>query len=106
MTVVLVGVAAAVGTVVRVVMISRLDRALPVGTLTVNVVGSFALARLVASESEALTIVGTGALGALTTWSAVAVGALAAGGRMVSRLAIGGVAIGAPLAAAWVGIVL
>ncbi|MEM9714244.1 MAG: CrcB family protein, partial [Actinomycetota bacterium] len=73
MTVALVAVVAAVGAVVRAVVGGRYDGSLPLGTLAVNVAGSFVLARLVATGSDLLTVVGTGGLGALTTWSAVAV---------------------------------
>ena len=70
---VLVGVliAGALGTAVR-VLLTDLDAAFSrqvVGTLAVNVVGSFALGVLSAFDGNTALIIGVGGLGALTTFS-------------------------------------
>lgn len=51
--------------------------ALPAGTLVVNVSGSFALGLLVDAAPPVLTVAGTGALGAYTTFSSFARDAVA-----------------------------
>ncbi|MEM9606571.1 MAG: CrcB family protein [Actinomycetota bacterium] len=104
MTIVLVAVAAGIGTLTRVATAGRFDQRLPVGTLAVNTIGSFVLGRLVASGSDALTVLGTGGLGALTTWSAVAVGALARPGSAAERALVTSAMIALPVAAAWLGL--
>ncbi len=67
--------AAGLGAVVRVAVSGRVNRVdgLPLGTMAVNVAGALALGLLAGSSSPVMTIVGTGGLGALTTWSAFAV---------------------------------
>jgi CrcB protein len=72
MTVVLLVVAAAVGTAARFVAADVFNRVFPTGTLLVNLVASFALGWIVASGSEWDLVVGLGGLGALSTWSTVA----------------------------------
>jgi CrcB protein len=58
---------------------ARLHAALPLGTMTVNVIGSFALGLLVSLGSNhgwtpsVVTVVGTGFLGGFTTFSAATV---------------------------------
>lgn len=68
-------VAAGLGAVIRVAVSGRGNRpgGLPLGTLAVNVAGALALGLLAGSSSQVLTIVGTGGIGALTTWSAFTV---------------------------------
>jgi fluoride exporter len=65
--------AASAGAVGRFVLGHALNRpAFPTGTLVVNVSGSFALGLLAGLDAPALTIVGTGLLGAFTTFSSFA----------------------------------
>ena len=54
---------------------------LPWGTLAVNVTGSFLLALATAWDAPALTVVGTGGLGAYTTFSTFAAQLVDAGER-------------------------
>jgi CrcB protein len=70
----LVAAGGAVGAVLRHELARRLDRddgALPVGTLAVNVLGSFVLGFVTAvgASDRTLLLVGTGACGAFTTFS-------------------------------------
>ena len=105
MTALLVALAAALGAVLR-GAVGRFDGDLPLGTLVVNVAGSFGLARLVATDSDLLTVVGTGGFGALTTWSGVAVAAIAAQQSSLRRTLQLGLAVGLPIAAAWLGLAI
>lgn len=62
--------AAAIGAVVRYVVRVRLPaRPVPFGTLAVNLAGAFGLGLVAGWSAPAVTIVGTAALGALTTFS-------------------------------------
>ncbi len=92
MTVLLVAVGGAAGAVVRFLVGHRLDRDLPLGTLLVNVVGSFALGLLSAWswDERALALLGTGFCGGLTTYSAFAVQTHALGRRSVPHGALYG----------------
>ncbi len=102
-------VAAGAGAVVR-ALAGQLDGRWPVGTLAANAAGSFVLGWLVGVEvaPEVATVVGTGGLGALTTWSAVAVGPVTGPngvGRGTARSALVLTAsVSVPLAAAAVGL--
>ena len=61
---------AALGSVARVVISHHLNKqGFPYGTLTVNVAGSFLLGLLASSSSDSILVFGTGALGAMTTFS-------------------------------------
>jgi CrcB protein len=65
---------ALVGTLARVLIGHVLNRPdAPIGTLAVNVAGAFLLGLLVGSgaSTDALTVVGAGALGSFTTFSAL-----------------------------------
>lgn len=75
MTVLLVALGGGAGAVLRFLVARRLDRAVPLGTLAVNVVGSFLLGLLsaLALDEHALALLGTGFCGGLTTYSAFAV---------------------------------
>jgi CrcB protein len=71
-----IGLLVAVGAVLRVLgtqfFAARLRGSLPLGTLVVNVVGAFALGALVALDpgDDTRRLLGTGLLGAFTTFSA------------------------------------
>ena len=64
--------AAAAATVVRAILREKLDRSFPVGTFTVNVAGSFALGLIATTSGDTALVIGTGALGSLTTYSTFA----------------------------------
>jgi CrcB protein len=68
---------ASAGALVRAAAGRRLNRALPLGTLAVNVSGSFALGLLAGAAPPVVTAVGTGGLGAYTTFSSFARDAVA-----------------------------
>jgi CrcB protein len=72
-------VAAGLGAVTRALVGHRLnpDRGFPAGTLLVNVTGSLALGLLVGLDAPALTVLGTGFVGAYTTLSSFARDAVA-----------------------------
>ena len=70
MTAVLFGLAASAGSLLRWQAGRRLPR--PLAMLAVNVAGAFALGLLTGVGDPALTVVGAGGLGALTTFSTVA----------------------------------
>ncbi len=65
-------VAAAAGALARAAVGHRLNSRFPWGTMSVNVSGSFALGLLAHASSFAATVVGTGLLGAYTTFSSFA----------------------------------
>ena len=75
MTFLLVALGAGAGAALRYVTASRLDGAWHLGTLLVNVVGSFVLGLCVGLDvgEHVLALVGTGFCGGLTTYSAFAV---------------------------------
>ena len=68
---------AAVGALTRTLAGQRLNRQLPLGTLLVNVSGSFALGLLHGAAPPILTAIGSGGLGAYTTFSSFARDAVA-----------------------------
>ena len=101
---------AAAGALLRALAGRRFNRRLPVGTLLVNVSGSFALGLLAGSGAAppVVTALGTGGLGAYTTFSSFARDAVA----LVEERRIGwaasyvvGTAAGTT-AAAWAGLCL
>jgi CrcB protein len=87
----LVALGAAVGAPARWVAGRALDDTTPWGTLLVNLVGSALLGWLVGHgvEGRPLALVGTGFCGALTTYSAVTVKAVDAGGFRGFTYAVG-----------------
>lgn len=64
--------AAAVGALTRALIGRRLNGPFPWGTFTVNVTGSFALGLVAHASTFAATVLGTGLLGAYTTYSSFA----------------------------------
>lgn len=73
------------------------------GTLAINVVGAFALGLLIASEPghDTITVVGTGLIGSLTTFSTFALEFAEAPRRLRLVIVVGTVGLG--LAAATLG---
>lgn len=72
-TMVLFALAAAAGAGIRFVVSGSLDNDdLPIGTLTVNILASFALGIITGADDPLPTVLGIGAIGALSTWSAAA----------------------------------
>ena len=101
-----------VGALARVLLDARVRAAtghpeLPLGTLAVNVAGSFALGLLtgLAVTGDALLLAGTGFLGAFTTFSTwmVETERLAGRGRASLALAYVGLSLGLGLAACGAG---
>jgi CrcB protein len=101
-------VAAGAGALARAFAGRRLNRSLPWGTWTVNVSGSFALGLLAHASAFAATVVGTGLLGAYTTFSSFARDATALWEQRRRWLAIAYVAgsVVACVAAAWLGLTI
>jgi len=99
-----IGALGAVGAVLRVLgtqlVAARMRGSLPLGTLVVNVVGAFALGALVALDpgDDTRRLLGTGLLGAFTTFSAwmLETSTLAAAGRRRDAVAlvVGSLALG------------
>lgn len=115
----LVAAAGAVGSVLRFVVdglvAERVRARIPLGTVLVNVTGSFLLGLLVGAGTgripEALgTVLGVGLLGGYTTFStasveAVTVAAQGRGGALRAAAHAGGMLV-ASLSAAWLGLML
>jgi CrcB protein len=102
--------AAAIGACARGALLLRLNpvRGLPWGTLAVNVSGSLALGLAVELAPAWLTVLGTGALGAYTTFStfALEVVRLFEEGDRALAAAYVGVMLTASVAAGWLGLTL
>ncbi len=107
-TVIAVVAVASIGACVRFVVSDRLNGPFPYGTLMVNVVASWLAGFGSQLDGRWSTIVLIGALGALSTWSTVAVevGAMARAGdgRAAALYLVATVTTG--LLAAWIGIQL
>ena len=105
--VVLFGVAAAVGSLVRSGLRGQLPvvGGVPSHTWAVNVAGSFALGLLVGVDAPAFTIIGTAGIGSLTTFSTFAGEAVDADSTR-DRVAIVAATVVATVGAAWVGLQL
>jgi CrcB protein len=103
-------VAAAAGSAGRALAFHALDRGhhLPLGTLVVNVTGSFVLGAISSLERPWLTVVGTGALGAYTTFSTFAGEVVRLRDEHRSRLAVTYlvVMLAACVGAAWLGLLV
>jgi CrcB protein len=103
-------VAAAIGACARGSLLVRLNpaRGLPWGTLAVNVSGSLALGLTVELAPPWITVLGTGALGAYTTFStfALEVVRLFEEGDRARAAAYVAVMLTASVAAAWLGLAI
>ena len=99
---------AAAGALTRALVGRALNRGFPTGTLLINVSGSFALGLLHGASPAALTTVGTGGLGAYTTFSSFSRDAIALveEGRRVAAVIYVASTLIAGVAAAAAGIVL
>lgn len=100
--------AAGLGALGRAGVGHRLNRhdGFPLGTLAVNVSGSFALGLLAGVSPPVLTVLGTGALGAYTTFSSFARDAVALveqGRPRTAALYVGATCV-LCVAAAWAGL--
>jgi CrcB protein len=97
---------AAAGALARWRIGHHLNRAFPTGTLLINVTGSFALGLLHNASPTVLTMVGTGGLGAFTTFSTFAhhTADLAGGGRRTAAVAYIAASVVLAVAAAGAGI--
>lgn len=87
----LVALGGAVGAPLRFVAAHHLDRALPWGTLLVNVVGSTLLGAFaaLALDGSAYALLATGFCGGLTTWSSFVVQTRRTGGARGAAYAVG-----------------
>jgi CrcB protein len=99
-------VAAAAGALARAAIGHRLNGRVPWGTMSVNVSGSFVLGLLAHASSFFATVVGTGLLGAYTTFSSFArdiVGLWERDARVAAAIyAVASLTIG--VAAAWLAL--
>ncbi len=104
--VVLVIIAAGLGAVVRHLAAERLNRDFPVGTLAANLAASAALGVAVSAPDMAATVLGIGALGALSTWSTAANEAAAFSREDHGALGLGYLAltVSSGILAAWIGL--
>lgn len=99
----LIALGGAVGSVLR-WWVSQRDEDLPIGMVIANVAASALAARLVDLEGQADWLVNVGVLGALSTWStlAVATAGLAAKGRSATAAAVLVGTTVSSIGAAWV----
>lgn len=99
-------VAAAAGAAVRQLAGGYLNNEFPIGTLAVNVVASFLLGIVVAAADPLPTVLGIGALGAMSTWSATATEAAAMSRSDQGLLAVAylGLTVTTGVLAAWFGL--
>ena len=96
---------AAIASVIRLALREALTGRLPWGTLTVNLVGSFALGLLSGLSPPVSTVVATAGIGALTTFSTLA--AEAVSGWRDDRAATAaylGVSVVGGITLAWIGL--
>lgn len=103
-----VALAAGAGAAIRFIVGGYLNGDFPVGTLLVNLAGSFLLGLVVAADDPVPVIVGVGALGAMSTWSTAAVEAAAMARRGEGALAAGylWLSVTSGIVAAWIGLQL
>lgn len=103
MTALLVALGAAVGAPLRMVAGHFLDRDFPIGTLLVNVAGSFALGMFsgMALSGHAIALLGVGFCGGLTTYSSFAVQSTRLGPRRGTAYVAATLSLA--LAACWLG---
>lgn len=99
-------VAAAAGAVVRFLLAGRLNRDFPIGTLSANLAASAAVGLAVSAPDPVATVLGLGALGALSTWSTAANEAAALSREEHGALGIGYLAltVSSGILAAWIGL--
>jgi len=98
-------VAAGIGTGLRFLANSALPR--PIGTLLVNVVGSFLLGWLTAVGSSHPTLLGVAGLGALTTFSTVVAEVVELSRHQPRRaISYAGLSLILGVGAAWLGLTL
>ncbi len=100
--------AAAGGAAVRYLIAGYLNNEFPIGTLAVNVVASLALGVIVAADDPVRTVVGIGAVGALSTWAAAAneAAVMSRSGNGLLALAYLGLTVSTGVLAAWFGLKL
>lgn len=100
--------AAAAGAAARFLITNYLNGDFPLGTLTVNIAASFAIGIVVSLDDPMPTIVGIGALGALSTWSVTAteVAEMSRSGRAGLGLGYLGLTVSSGVLAAWFGLKL
>lgn len=106
-TAVLFLIVAAVGSVLRHVVRTWTDRcsAVPLGTLAVNLVGSFLLGLVVGWDPPGATVVGTAGLGALTTFSTFSADVVGLRAQGTTRVvAYAGASVVGGVALAWLGL--
>ncbi len=106
--VLLFAVAAGAGASARYLASGYLNGDFPLGTLVVNVVASLFLGVVVAADDPLPTVIGIGAIGALSTWSVTAteVAAMARSGRGALALSYLGLTASSGVLAAWFGLKL
>lgn len=100
--------AAGFGAVLRFVFARQLNGDFPIGTLAINLVASFALGVIVSLDDPLPTIVGIGALGALSTWSTAAneAATMSREDRGAMALAYLGLTCSSGILVAWFGLQL
>ena len=99
-------IAAGCGAIVRFVLADRLNRDFPIGTLAANLGGSAAAGLAVSAPDLVATVIGLGAIGALSTWSTAANEAAALSREDHGALGIGYLAltVSSGILAAWIGL--
>ncbi len=106
-TLVLVGVGGSLGAILRWVMAAT-DRIIPWGMMTANVIASAAAGALIDLDGSWRWLINVGVLGAMSTWSSLAVAAVRLtkqeGYRVAMAVLIG--TTSASIAAAWVSLQL
>jgi len=95
---------AGIGTLAR-FLIARLNGAFPVGTLLVNVIGSFLLGLTVSAIPDHATLIGVGLLGSFTTFSTLANESITMAEQGARRaVTYLGITLVAGVLAAWLGL--
>jgi CrcB protein len=99
---------AALGVLARAMLSERLNTTFPWGTLLVNTSGSLALGALASIAPPVFTIVGTGGIGAYTTFSTFSLELvrLHRSGRTNLAVTYAGVSIAGCVTCAWIGLLV